>query len=73
MPTFVFIKNRQTLETIKGANPAAIEAAIRKHAGPPQRNYVESASGAQAPHDKALQGHVSRLWTITFRRCCSSP
>jgi len=57
MPTFVFIKNRQTLETIKGANPAAIEAAIRKHAGPPQRNYVESASGAQAPQDKALQGH----------------
>jgi hypothetical protein len=61
MPTFVFIKNRQTLETIKGANPAAIEAAIRKHAGPPQRNYVESASGAQAPQDKALQGHVSGL------------
>lgn len=56
MPTFVFIKNRQTIETIKGANPAAIEAAIRKHAGAPQRDYIEAGS---APADKALQGHVS--------------
>lgn len=55
MPTFIFIKNRQTLETIKGANPAAIEAAIRKHAGAPQRDYVEAGA---TPADKALQGHV---------------
>lgn len=58
MPTFIFLKNRQTLETIKGANPAAIEAAIRKHAGAPQRDYVEAGS---APVDKALQGHVRSL------------
>lgn len=56
MPTFVFIKNRQTLETIKGANPAAIEGALRKHAGAPQRDFTE---GPAAPQDKALQGHVS--------------
>jgi len=62
MPTFVFIKGRQTVETVKGANPAAIEAAIRKHAGPPQRDYVEgSSSGSSAPADKALAGHSSLL------------
>lgn len=55
MPTFIFIKHRQTLETIKGANPAAIEAAIRKHAGAPQHDYVEAG---MTPADKALQGHV---------------
>lgn len=49
------MKGQQTLETIKGANPAAIETAIRKHAGPPQRDYVEAGS---SPVDKALQGHV---------------
>jgi hypothetical protein len=56
MPTFVFIKNRETIENIKGANPAAIEGALRKHAGEPQRDYAEAGA---APQDKALQGHVS--------------
>ena len=66
MPTFIFIKNRQTLETVKGANPAAIEAAIRKHAGPPQRNYVEgSSSSSQAdPAAKQLGSHTSLLSQI---------
>jgi len=63
MPTFVFIKNRQTLEMIKGANPAAIEAAIRKHAGLPQPDYVEG-SGSSGPVDKALAGHTSLLSQI---------
>lgn len=61
MPTFVYIKNRQTVETIKGANPAAIEAALQRHAGPPQRNYVEgpSGSGTTDPDSKVLGSHSS--------------
>lgn len=55
MPSFVFIKNGRERETIKGANPSAIEGALRKHAGPPQRDFV---AGPSAPQDKALQGHV---------------
>lgn len=51
------MKNRQELETIKGANPTAIKTAIDKRAGPAQRNYVEAGA---SPADKALQGHVSQ-------------
>ncbi|TIA88359.1 hypothetical protein E3P99_02627 [Wallemia hederae] len=32
MPTFVFIKGGQVVDTVKGANAAGIEAAIKKHA-----------------------------------------
>lgn len=57
MPTFVFIKNRQTLDTIKGANPAVIELTLKRLAGAPQRDFSEAGMSG-APQDKALQGHV---------------
>lgn len=49
------MKNREVVETVKGANPAAIQAAIEKYAGRPQKDYVEAGA---SPVDKALQGHV---------------
>ncbi|KAG8913551.1 hypothetical protein FRC01_004486 [Tulasnella sp. 417] len=33
MPTFVFIKDGQKVDQVRGANPSALEATIRKHAG----------------------------------------
>jgi thioredoxin-like negative regulator of GroEL len=58
VPTFVFFKNGRQLteDTVKGANPKAVEAAIEKLAGKAQPNYVEAGT---SPADKALQGHVS--------------
>uniref|UniRef100_A0A915JYT3 Thioredoxin n=1 Tax=Romanomermis culicivorax TaxID=13658 RepID=A0A915JYT3_ROMCU len=32
MPTFKFIKNKQVLETLEGANGSKIEEAVKKHA-----------------------------------------
>lgn len=31
MPTFLFLKSGKVVETLKGANPSALEAAIKKH------------------------------------------
>jgi len=33
MPTFVFIKNSQKIDQVRGADPRSLEATIRKHAG----------------------------------------
>ena len=48
MPTFQFYKNRVKIDEVKGADPAALEKAIQKHAG-----------GDAADSDVGVKGHVS--------------
>lgn len=54
MPTFIMLKGRNAVETMRGADPAGLEALVRKHAP------ATAASGSgSAPVEKGLEGFVS--------------
>lgn len=62
MPTFVFIKSAQVVETIKGANAGAIENALRKHSGggsfSGKGQTIGSASGSASSANDSFNSHL---------------
>ena len=51
MPTFVFLRNKIKIDTLKGSNPAALEEKIKQW-------YSEEEGEEEEP---AVKGHVSRV------------
>jgi len=58
MPTFMILKGSQKIEEMKGANPAALTALIKKHA-PAVGVVGGSGSSSSGPVEKGLEGFVS--------------
>lgn len=58
MPTFMVLKGSQKVEEMKGANPAALTALLKKHA-PSAAGGSAGASSTAAPTEKGLEGFVS--------------
>ncbi|TIB73037.1 thioredoxin-domain-containing protein [Wallemia mellicola] len=62
MPTFIFIKSGQVIETIKGANASAIENALRKHSGggsfSGKGQTLGSASGSTSSANDSFNSHL---------------
>ncbi|GAA5934901.1 uncharacterized protein JCM15063_003097 [Sporobolomyces koalae] len=56
MPTFLLLKGSQKLEEVRGANPAALTALVKKHAPPAAAG---AASTSTAPVEKGLEGFAS--------------
>ncbi|CAD6892069.1 unnamed protein product [Tilletia controversa] len=44
MPTFIFIKNRSVIETIKGADPSKLSSTVQKHASASAGSFGGSGS-----------------------------
>ncbi|GAA5832691.1 hypothetical protein JCM3766R1_004300 [Sporobolomyces carnicolor] len=58
MPTFMVLKGSQKVEEMKGANPAALTALLKKHA-PSAAGGSAGASSTAAPTEKGLEGFTS--------------
>ncbi|EIM20108.1 thioredoxin-domain-containing protein [Wallemia mellicola CBS 633.66] len=62
MPTFIFIKSGQVIETIKGANASAIENALGKHSGggsfSGKGQTLGSASGSTSSANDSFNSHL---------------
>lgn len=54
MPTFVFLRDGVKVDQVRGANPQALEAAIKKHA-----NGSAAATGSFGGKGQSLSGAVS--------------
>lgn len=63
MPTFLFIKNKAVVETIRGADKSALETAVRTHAPP----APESTSLGEGPSkdESAASRDVSCPWCLS--------
>ncbi|GAA5915808.1 uncharacterized protein JCM6883_006293 [Sporobolomyces salmoneus] len=58
MPTFMILKGSQKIEEMKGANPAALTALLKKHA-PASTGGSSSSGAASTPAEKGLEGFAS--------------
>lgn len=52
MPTFIIFKNGQVLESIRGANPQALRAAVQKIVGDIAQEKAKAKPAESAPQNK---------------------
>lgn len=62
MPTFVMIKDREVVDTLKGADPKRLEDMVAKYA--PKADPFASASGSGSSDGPAAGDVRSRIATV---------
>lgn len=61
MPTFMVLRGSQKIDELKGANPGALTALVKKYAPA----IGASASGSKEPVEKGLEGFVSSQFSFS--------
>lgn len=59
MPTFLVMKGSQKIDEMKGANPAALMALVKKHAPSSGSGGASGSGSSSTPIEKGLEGFVS--------------
>ncbi|GAA5953106.1 hypothetical protein JCM3765_007410 [Sporobolomyces pararoseus] len=59
MPTFMIMKGSQKIEEMKGANPAALIALLKKHAPASGSGGASGSNSSSVPVEKGLEGFAS--------------
>ena len=64
MPTFLVFKSKSVIETIRGANPSALTAAVRKASNDTGAGAAASALFSSKPSQTVGEGAFARLQSL---------